>query len=92
MKEEYTVQQDGVGAVTDATVTCDCAVVLELSPWLLLRHSAFSAFVHQKEKKETKWHFWRGSRSNEYFLSAYDTAVSGTLKSTLRLVFIKIID
>jgi hypothetical protein len=29
--------------------------------------------VHQKEKKETKWHFWRGSRSNEYFPSAYDT-------------------
>jgi hypothetical protein len=60
MKEEYTVQQDGVGAVTGAIVTYVINALCRLSHLgFLLRHSAFLCIRAPKEEgtKETKWHF-----------------------------------
>ena len=83
------IQQDGVGAVTGPTVTYVMNALCRLTLASSAAFSAFSAFVHPKEKKERKrsgifedlkLDLGEGGEGNKSNPSAYDTAVSGTLK------------
>ena len=82
------IQQDGVGAVTGPTVTYVMNALCRLT---LASSAAFCFLLHSCTKKEKgkqrngifedlKLDLGEGGEGNKSNPSAYDTAVSGTLK------------